>query len=162
MNFKTLFFWGAFLLLFTHSSVKSQSTFVSSGKDISGTGGTISYSIGQVAYSSVSGANGYLIEGVQQPYEIYTITGTEDFKNIVLDFMAYPNPATNILNLKVENYSNQRMSYQLISQEGRLLKQNEIQSITTEIQVSDLAASTYFLKILLNQENVKIFKIIKH
>jgi hypothetical protein len=43
----------------------SQNSTLSSGGQATGTGGSVSYSVGQIAYSSLSGTNGSLIQGVQ-------------------------------------------------------------------------------------------------
>lgn len=47
-----------------HNSINS------SGGDISGEGGSVSFSIGQVNYLSFSGDSGYITEGIQQPLKI--------------------------------------------------------------------------------------------
>jgi hypothetical protein len=56
----------------------SQESLSTSGGEANGTGGTVSYSIGQVFYSTYSGSNGTLSEGVQQPFEktTYVFNGT--------------------------------------------------------------------------------------
>lgn len=43
-----------------------------------GTGGTSSYSIGQVVYASATGTNDSVNQGMQQPFEIF-ILGNDDF-----------------------------------------------------------------------------------
>ena len=44
-----------------------------SGGEATGSGGTVSYTIGQVAYTNHTGTNGNINQGVQQPYEIYLV-----------------------------------------------------------------------------------------
>jgi len=46
----------------------AQSTPLSSGGDASGSGGTASYSLGEVAYTSINSTGGFVIQGVQQAY----------------------------------------------------------------------------------------------
>ena len=55
------------LLIVGHSATKAQTGTVSAGGDASGSGGSLSYSIGQVAYSAYS-SGGLIIEGLQQTY----------------------------------------------------------------------------------------------
>ena len=88
------------ILIIVISKVQSQNNFVSTGANISGSGGTLSYSLGQLTYSALNGLSGSIYQGVQQPYEIYTV-GIEDVKlNISLSI--YPNPSTNVVFLQAD------------------------------------------------------------
>jgi len=53
------------------------------------------------------------------------------------------------------------MSYQLYDISGKLLESNTIASISTSIEMKQLATSTYFIKVFDNHKEVKTFKIIK-
>ena len=79
------------------TGLQAQEAIPASGGEASGTGGTTSYSIGQVVYTINTGTNGSVAEGLQQPYEISMVTGIEQAKEINLLFSAYPNPATDLL-----------------------------------------------------------------
>ena len=82
----------------------AQSGNVAAGGNASGTGGTVSFSIGQVFYVSPSSPSYNLVQGLQQPFEISTVTGLDQsIKGIDLIASVYPNPASESLNLKVEN-----------------------------------------------------------
>jgi hypothetical protein len=52
-------------------SIYGQESSNTAGWNAAGSGGTVAYSIGQVAYTYESGANGNSNHGVQQPYEIW-------------------------------------------------------------------------------------------
>lgn len=54
-------------LLCVAQLMNSQESLNASGSEATGTGGTVSYSVGQVFYSTQTGSNGTLSEGVQQP-----------------------------------------------------------------------------------------------
>ncbi|WP_052172358.1 T9SS type A sorting domain-containing protein [Psychroserpens jangbogonensis] len=54
-------------LLFISQSIFSQESINASGSEATGSGGAVSYSVGQVFYSTQTGSNGTLSEGVQQP-----------------------------------------------------------------------------------------------
>jgi hypothetical protein len=47
--------------------IYSQETLSASGGDATGSGGTVSYTVGQVFYTSLTGSTGTVSEGVQQP-----------------------------------------------------------------------------------------------
>lgn len=131
------------------------------GGNANGTGGSASYSVGQLVYSTATGATGSVAQGVQQPYEINVISGIEDIYGINL-LMAYPNPTANSLTLKIENNELSSFSYQLYNISGSMISNAKVTSIETTISMSELIPSTYFLRILVDNKEVKTFKIIKN
>ena len=141
----------------------AQEAIPATGGNASGTGGTVSYSVGQVVYSTNTGvANGSVAQGVQQPFEISVITGFEEIIGIKLVFIAYPNPTTDFLTLKVENYDNTNLSYQLFDLNGKLLENKKLEGNETTISMKNLVPATYFLKVNQGVNEVKTFKIIKN
>jgi len=141
---------------------QAQEAVPTSGGDASGGGGTVSYSVGQIVYSTNTGTNGSITQGVQQPYEISIITGLEDSKEINLSFFIYPNPTTDYLKLNIGNYKMEGLSYQLYDINGKLLENNKTEEVETTISMKNLAASSYFLKVIENNNEIKTFKIIKN
>jgi len=144
------------------SLVKAQSTISASGNNGSGSGGTTSYTVGQVVYTTINGPNGIITQGVQQPYEISVVTGVEGAKDITLEFLVYPNPATDYIRLKIKNFEIENLSYQLYDISGAQLKTDKINSNENTISMQDMRASTYFLKVLQGRREIKTFKIIKY
>ncbi len=55
-------------------SLLGQETITSAGGNTTGSAGSVSYTVGQIIFSTFSGANGSVIQGVQQPYEISIAT----------------------------------------------------------------------------------------
>ncbi len=145
----------------TLTVLQAQQAILTSGGKATGGGGTASYSIGQMVYSTATGSNGSVAQGVQQAFEISTTLGIED--NLInLSFKAYPNPTTSVLTLKISNFNQNNMKYALFDIQGRLLIQQKIQQENTNISTENLAPAIYFLRIF-NQNNlIKIFKIIKN
>jgi hypothetical protein len=133
-----------------------------SGGDASGSGGSASYSIGQVFYTSGTGSGGSVAQGVQQSYEISIVDGIEEAKDITLLCMAYPNPTTDFIILKVEKYDSKDLSFQLYNINGKLLVNKKIGANETSIDMSNFVDAIYFLKICDSNNEVKIFKIIKN
>jgi hypothetical protein len=74
------------LLTFTFSlsTVSAQESINATDGDVSGSGGSVSYSVGQVVYTTHTGTSGSVAEGVQQPYEISVVTGLEEAQSINL------------------------------------------------------------------------------
>ncbi len=147
------------LLICTLSSQAQESINVS-GADLTGNNGTISYSIGQVFYHTNSQTDVSFAEGVQQPYEISTVSGI-DRPDIVLRMSAYPNPTIGQLNLLIEDYDHEKLRYQLFDVDGKLLMEQAISQSNTQIDMVPFAMATYYLKILNDHQPIKSFKIIK-
>ena len=98
----------AFLILGL-GGLHAQESTIASGGEATGASGAVSYSLGQVVYTTNTGSNGSIAQGVQQPYIIST-TGLNE-TTIHLEMSIYPNPTTNYLTLKVDLTKN--LSYQL-------------------------------------------------
>lgn len=140
--------------------IQAQETVTASGGNASGSGGTVTYSIGQVVYTANTGTTGTILQGVQQPYEIFVVTELEETEGINLEFSVYPNPTSDFLKLKIENYKLENLKYQLYDVNGNLIKNGEIVGIETIVQTGDLSPATYYLQISDNQKEIKTFKII--
>lgn len=150
----------AFLLLGL-GGLHAQENTVVTGGEAAGAGGTVSYSVGQVVYTTNTGSNGSVEQGVQQPYEISTITGINE-TSIQLELSVYPNPTTNFLKLKFDSEKIENLSYQLYDLQGRVIENKKINDNSTTIKMEGLPKATYFLKVTNNQNIVKTFKVIKN
>ncbi len=150
------------ILLIALPGLNAQEVMPASGGNGTGSGGSVSFTVGQLVYTTSSGTSGSVSEGVQQPYEISTITGIEDAVGIVLASSVYPNPATDFLILRVDEYESMKLSYQLFDINGRLLEFSKITGSESTIMMNRFSAGTYFLKVMSNNKDVKIFKIIKN
>lgn len=149
------------LLLCLGITAQAQESANSSGGDASGSGGTVAYSVGQLVYTTNAGASGTVSQGVQQPYEIFTVGFKETDLNISLS--VFPNPAADNLTLQISDYNNENLSYQLYDMQGKLLDNGQVAAQQTLINTSSLSPATYFINIV-NQKNkqVQSFKIIKN
>ncbi|WP_445710976.1 T9SS type A sorting domain-containing protein [Flavobacterium sp.] len=146
---------------FSVANCLAQESVNSSGGDLTGSNGSASYSVGQVVYMTHTGSNGSVSEGVQQPFEISEVLGTEDFTGLIKDLKIYPNPTVNDLTLNLTNENNLVLNFQILDANGRVLKSEKILTNETNIAVSSLPSAIYFLKILNQNKEVKTFKIIK-
>ena len=146
---------------FSLSTLTAQEAITATGGDASGSGGSASYSVGQVVYQTHTGTNGSVSEGVQQPFEISVVTGIEEAKGIKLIVSAYPNPTTDYLTLEVQDFELSTLHFQLFDINGKLLQNEKITSTQTSIIMSNLVPATYFVKITEGNKEVKTFKIIK-
>jgi hypothetical protein len=102
-------------------SIFSQEITVVAGGDISSSAGNVSYSIRQAIYTTSSSSSGSLSQGVQQSYEIFSIVGVEDLKEITLEMAVFPNPVVDDLILKIDTELTDGFSYPLFLKKQRLL-----------------------------------------
>jgi len=144
------------------TGLQAQESVNSTGVNASGSGGSVSYSVGQVVYTTNTGTSGFVALGVQQPYEISVVTGLEEAKGINLSVSAYPNPTTDFLQLKVESEKLKDLSYQLYDMNGKLLQTKALTDKETQINLSNYVPATYFVKVIAESKSIKEFKIIKN
>lgn len=147
-------------LLLGAFQAQAQEVAATSGGNASGTNGNVSYTVGQLVYTTNTGTTGSVAQGVQQPFEIQTVLGAENF-NINLQLAVYPNPTTNWLQLEVRNTDFANLSYQLFDLNGRMILNEKITTETSSIQMERLPAAIFLLKVVSNNKEVKTFKIIK-
>jgi hypothetical protein len=147
-------------LLFFGIQIYAQDAIVSSGGNSVGSNGNLSYSVGQVVYTTNFGSNASISQGVQQPFEIQTLLGVENF-NIDLQLSVYPNPTANWLTLDIKNISRDNLQYQLFDLNGKLIISDSIKSQITTFQLESYPTSIYLLEILENNKKIKTYKIIK-
>ena len=84
--------WLAWLIYTNISACAiAQGTPVSAGGDARGSGGTVSYSVGEVAYTSKKSLGGVVIEGIQQGYS------TTELPISLLEFSAFAKDKSNVL-----------------------------------------------------------------
>ena len=143
------------------TALLGQETIPATGGNATGNGGSVSYTVGQIAYSILSGTNGTVIQGVQQPYEISVVTAIESINAINLECIVYPNPTRGVIKLVFGSFDNEEMRFRLYDINGVLLQDKKIESRETEISMENLSSSIYFLKVIINNKEVKVFKIVK-
>ncbi len=148
-------------VLFCLPKLMAQNATLASGGNALGSGGSSSYSVGQVVYTNSVGSNGFTNQGVQQPIEIFTL-GKDDFPEITLVMSVYPNPTKAFVNLSIANYNSENITYQLFDLNGRVIQSNKILEKETQISLENVANAIYFLTVSDNNKILKTFKIIKN
>ncbi len=149
------------LLVFGMAGLKAQEAIPATGGEATGAGGTASYTVGQLFYVTMKGTDGTITQGVQQPYEIMDMPGVSTPRGISLQCILFPNPVSEYVKLRVDNYPLSGLSYQLYNLQGELLDSRDISGNETHIRMAHLGASTYVIRILQNNQELKAFKIIK-
>ncbi|MDW3647733.1 MAG: T9SS type A sorting domain-containing protein [Bacteroidia bacterium] len=121
----------------------SQNQILSSGGDITGPGGSQSFSLGQLGYNSLSAGDFSIIEGLQQPKEISVLVSVW-FEEEGIEI--YPNPARNYIKLIYPDLDQER-KISLFSMKGEKLRTTIIKESENLIDIKDLSPGLYFLLI---------------
>jgi len=144
------------------TTLQGQEVIPVTGGNATGGGGSVSYTVGQITYLTLSGTNGTVAQGVQQPYEISILTAIRHTEDIILECLVFPNPARGKVKLVVRTKEFENLKFQLFEMNGVRLQENMIENEETEITMDGLLSSIYILKVLYGNKEIKTFKIIKN
>lgn len=153
-----------FVMGFGVIASNAQHSVNTTGGNASNESGSVSYSIGQIVYSSYSNNDGAMSEGVQQPYEIFIITSLEELGGFDLVLNVFPNPVDDRLHLEVvgkDFHQSSDLKYQLLDINGRLLKRERIIDHAALIEMGAKQPGAYFLIVTASDERIGLFRIIK-
>ena len=152
------------LLLFMVTGVFSQSDIVPEGGDAQSNAGSVSYTVGQIAVQTANNNNGSIsvVEGVQQPYEIMTV-GVDDYPQITLDAIVYPNPTENLAQLQLNGFEIPVGGLRAILYDasGKLLQTFNVVEDLTAFQIGQYATGTYYLELRDGKRVLKTFKVVR-
>lgn len=144
------------------SSLFAQQEFTSAGGDASSVSGSVSFSYGQVFYITVNNSTESVAQGVQQAYEISTVTDIHLSDELQVNLLVYPNPTNNSIILDLGNLEVSKMKYQLLNSNGKIIESKQISRSLEPILMEDLANAVYILKIFDSDKKIKTFKILKN
>ena len=158
---KNLFITLFFSVLAT--AMFAQSAIVPVGGTASGSGGSATYTVGQIAVQRASNGSYFIIEGVQQPYEIQVV-GINEYPGISLQAIVYPNPTQHFVQLRITNYEipEQGLTAQLFDANGKFLHEYRITDMETKMDLEIYPTATYQLRVMNGSTLLKTFKVIKH
>lgn len=155
MTMMTFLFFGVFT-----STTHAQQSINAAGGDATGSGGSVSFSVGQIDYLCLEGSGGSVTQGVQQFNEVLQNLSDNQI-NMNVEMVIYPNPTIDLVNLQIENYDLDNLSYALFDLQGRQIATNKITKNETQIQMNNLASAVYLLTVRDKNNLLKTFKIIK-
>lgn len=150
--------------LFCLGTAVAQNAVVPVGGTASGNGGTVTYTVGQIAVQTNSDGTASISEGVQQPYEI-SVVGVDEYPGITLNAVLFPNPTQGNLQLVMSNEQLQMVNGQwevkAFDTNGKFLFTKQIDSETTQLDLSPYATGTYFINVCSGKNVMKSFKVVK-
>ncbi len=146
--------------MFLSGTTFAQSSPVAAGGDVSGAGGSLSYSIGLIDYRQFDETSGTLYEGVQQPYELFSVGLEEWDSNVAIS--AYPNPMTSQLTIAFPDEVLENMRFTMTDESGRVIQNGLLDEKETVIDVLGLARANYFLTVYRKDQSVRVYKLVKN
>ena len=149
------------ILIFIMIPSYAQEGMLPAGGEGAGSGGSVSFSLGQILQTCSGGEEYELMHGVQQPYEISIVSSPGQFKEIGLALSTYPNPADDFLVLKVDSHIWEELEFEMYNSEGKILLSGRLMNAGTNIDMSPLTPGMYLLRVSMKNEPVKTFKIIR-
>ena len=159
LNPRSLLLLGVLISSFNY--MEAQETVVAAGGDITDTGGSVNYSVGQVVHNTLTDGDTSAVQGIQFYFEDQTLTVVDIKTN--LEITTSPNPTSSKLNITIDDFKPNTLTYKLYNVLGQLVINGKVTTKTTTINVDQLEIATYLLQIenTTNQTS-QIFKIIKN
>tara|TARA_B100000767_G_C19708481_1_gene511657 strand:+ start:646 stop:1119 length:474 start_codon:yes stop_codon:yes gene_type:complete len=141
--------------------VNAQETISVSAVEATGSGGKVSYTIGQLVYTNPTTAAGSLNQGIQQSIEFVTLSNPE-LTAVTLKAVTYPNPTTDFIILALKDANLTGVSYTMYDLLGRFVNKGTVTTFETKIGMKSLPIGEYILRVQQNNQALKTFKIIKN
>lgn len=148
------------LALFGAVGAYGQRDVVAGGGDISTASGSVSFTVGQSFAAEIGSAAGTILQGVQQPYELFLVDVSDPA--VRWDLEVYPNPVTHTLVLRPgQDLGSAGFRFSLTDMQGRNLASDRFAGPEHLLSAADWAPGTYFLTVFRDQNTYKTYKIIK-
>ena len=135
-----------------------QNALSAAGGHFKSSGGSTSFTVGQVAYVLKKGTGSYLNEGVQQVYSKKT-TPVEELVYLK-EVQLYPNPTQETMTLILSSKEDIQVRYTIMDYLGKEIRNGNILSEKSEISLRDLPSGNYFIS-LKSKKEIRIFKMVK-
>jgi hypothetical protein len=161
INFKTI---AAALAMITQlSAATAQESLNTAGGVDRGRGGSVSYSVGQLVYTTETTQAGAMAQGVQRPYRVSVIENSVSQSQPVFESVVFPNPTGHDLFLQITSPMSENLHYRLIDMSGKQLSSASILAPLTQIPMENLAAGIYLLQVFdTNPNPLQTLQIIKN
>jgi hypothetical protein len=148
----TLIFFLSFSLV-----TLSQASLSAGGGNASSAGASVSFTIGQLDFVNQSNSSGSFNQGVQQPFEFFTIVSIDETS--FLDGLSiFPNPTRGEIFVNL-NTSQDKAVARVYDALGKFIFSQNLSSPQNRMDLSALANGAYYIHF--NAENAKQNEVIK-
>lgn len=135
------------MLLGMHRFVYAQVAVATAGAEATGSGGTVSWTLGQVAFETSESAGGSVQRGVQQPYEWLVLSTDETTPPTV---SVWPNPTMDQVRLEWTEPLPHDARYTLCNSAGAVVHEGSATGTALLIPLERHAAGRYVVRVLAN------------
>jgi len=139
----------------------SESVISSTGDFYTNANTSLSWTLGECVTETFNATNNIITQGFQQYY--YSVTAVENCLPDEYNIYAYPNPASNFINICFDLPVKKDVFIELFDINGnKLFSKSSNSKNNFQIDITTFSSSIYFLKIIENKDKLlKTFKIIK-
>lgn len=157
-----------FLVLFAVANITSsksqsvsQSVISPGGNTFSNNDYIVSFTIGEPVIKTFKNNNIILTQGFQQSFSV--VSATFNF-NTNENIIVFPIPFKDHINIKLNKNikPGDGLNYKIYNINGHLVKKNNIYSIKTTLNTSDLSQGLFLLKVFQNEKSINTTKLIKN
>lgn len=149
----------ATLIVFANAQTTTPEVISSAGDYFENSNLSVSWTIGEPITETHTAGTATITQGFHQG--LYTIIAVEEQIPQGIIVNVYPNPTTDYVNVEIKNQNSNNFHIYLYDELGKLLISNRYENIM-QINISEYAKATYFLKILNTENNtINSYKILK-
>jgi hypothetical protein len=158
-NNRKLFFLLLLILQLFTNQLLAQQVITCTGNSGKSTTNQISYTIGETITNTFVGSETILTQGFHQG--VIHFTAIELYEFPAIEVSVFPNPTTDIVQLKVLNKEPGNYSCSIFDLSGKSLVNKNFTNSETEISLGFLIPSTYLMKVYDEKRELRTFKIVK-
>jgi hypothetical protein len=156
---RSILFIFTILITFSLSAQVKQEVIASAGGYSVASGVSLSWTLGETIIPTFTNGNLTLTHGFQQQL---IVTAVEENLEDVVKVTLYPNPASDVVNIKLESPLDGEVKLFLLDSRGKLIKTDfmEETAVEKEINLQDLPAGLYLLKMTKGKLS-NVYKVVK-
>jgi hypothetical protein len=156
---RSILFIFTILLAFSLSAQVKQEVIASAGGYSVASGVSLSWTLGETIIPTYTNGGLTLTHGFQQQL---IVTAIEENLEDVVKVTLYPNPASDVVNIKLESPLDGEVKLFLLDSRGKLIKTDfmEETAVEKEINLQDLPAGLYLLKMTKGKLS-NVYKVVK-
>jgi hypothetical protein len=141
------------------NNINAQQAVVSGGNFHQNSQGSISWGLGEAVIETFEVDDIIITQGFQQSK--LTITTIEELPESEFSITAFPNPANDFVYLKSNLNESDDVYFTMFDLNGKIVMQDKIYSTLEKVSFRALKSGVYFIKISLNNKEMKTIKVIK-
>jgi hypothetical protein len=147
------------LIIFRTGIANAQEVVSTAGDHFQNNTAQLSWTIGEIAIETLTGTSNIITQGFHQTNLI--AVAIDELPELGFEIKAFPNPTQDYLILKISKDNLDGIQYKLYDMQGKLLHHKLISESETEILFKDLAPSTYLIRVMDLNKEIKTFMIVK-